>query len=44
MKDENFEYLLIKDSSDENFEDLLIKDSSWSMHGNNIHALLIKIL
>ena len=26
-----------------NFKDLLIKDSSWSIHENNIHALLIEI-
>ena len=26
-----------------NFEDLLIKDSSWTIHENNIHALLVEI-
>ena len=28
---------------DANFKDLLIKNSSWTIHENNIHALLIEI-
>ena len=28
---------------DADFEDLLIEDSSWTIHENNIHALLIEI-
>ena len=34
---------LIYEMEDESFEDLLSMDNSWTVHENNIHALLIEI-